>query len=337
MLFKQKNTNLASTSYILVTGAAGFIGSRICELLEGRGVHVVAIDNFDPYYDVRLKHYRWGRLKPLGHIECHEIDITNVPALEDLFSQYAFDAVINMAAMAGVRYSIENPHKYIKVNTEGFLGLLEVMRKFDVKQVVQASTSSLYAGLQMPFLETLDVRTPISPYAASKLGSEALGYTYTNLHGFDVTVLRYFTVYGPAGRPDMAPFRFAEWCLRGEKIQLFGDGKQSRDFTFVDDIALGTIAALERRIPGFEILNLGGGGERTTILEMIEMIGEISGKRPIVEFLPVAQGDMLHTQASIEKAVRKLNWRPKTSIEQGYSALVQWHLEHRDVVKKLVM
>lgn len=321
---------MAFNKYILVTGAAGFIGSRICELLEGQGIRVVAIDNFDPYYDVRLKHYRWEKLKQLGHIECHEMDITDVPALESLFAKFAFDAVVNMAAMAGVRYSIENPQKYFKVNTSGFVGLLEVMRKFDVKQIVQASTSSLYAGLQMPFLETLDVRTPISPYAASKLGAEALGYTYSSLHGFDVTVLRYFTVYGPAGRPDMAPFRFAEWCLREEEIQLFGDGKQSRDFTFVDDIASGTIAALEKRLPGFEIINLGGGGERTTILEMIEMIGEIAGKKPIIEFLPVAQGDMLHTQASIEKAQEKLNWKPETSLITGLLKTIEFHTELRD-------
>ena len=291
---------------ILITGAAGFIGSRICELLANTGTAVVAIDNFDPYYDVSLKRYRWNKLQPLDHVECHELDITNLPALEALFEANSFDAVVNMAAMAGVRFSIENPVKYFRVNAQGFAGLLETMRKNDVTQIVQASTSSLYAGLPMPFLETLDVRTPISPYAASKLGAEALGYTYTHLHGFDVTVLRYFTVYGPAGRPDMAPFRFAEWCLRGEEIQLFGDGKQSRDFTYVDDIALGTIAALQKRLPGFEIINLGGGGERTTILEMIEMIGEFAGKEPIIKFLPVAQGDMLHTSASIEKAAEML-------------------------------
>lgn len=323
--------------HILVTGAAGFIGSRMCELLEGHNIYAVAIDNFDAYYDVSLKRHRWEKLEQLEHIQCCEMDITDIPMLEDLFAKYAFDAVVNLAAMAGVRYSIENPHEYFKVNTSGFVGLLEVMRKFNVQQIVQASTSSLYAGLQMPFLETLDVRTPISPYAASKLGAEALGYTYSSLHEFDVTVLRYFTVYGPAGRPDMAPFRFAEWCLRGEKIQLFGDGKQSRDFTFVDDIALGTIAALEKRLPGFEIINLGGGGERTTILEMIEMIGEISGKKPIIEFLPVAQGDMLHTQASIHKANEILNWRPNTSIEQGYYELVQWHKHHRDLVTLMKM
>ena len=314
---------------VLVTGAAGFIGSRICELLAGTDTAVVAIDNFDPYYDVSLKRYRWDKLQPLDHVHCQELDITDVPALEALFEAHSFDAVVNMAAMAGVRFSIENPAKYFKVNAQGFVGLLETMKKYGVTQVVQASTSSLYAGLPMPFLETLDVRTPISPYAASKLGAEALGYTYSHLHGFDVTVLRYFTVYGPAGRPDMAPFRFAEWCLRGEEIQLFGDGKQSRDFTYVDDIALGTIAALQKRLPGFEIINLGGGGERTTILEMIEMIGGFAGKEPIIKFLPVAQGDMLHTSASIGKAKEKLDWNPVMSIRAGLGELISWHVKYR--------
>ena len=311
---------------VLVTGAAGFIGSRICELLDGSNTSVIAIDNFDPYYDVSLKRYRWNKLQPLDHVQCQELDITDVPALEALFEAHSFDAVVNMAAMAGVRFSIENPTKYFRVNAQGFVGLLETMRKYGVTQVVQASTSSLYAGLPMPFLETLDVRTPISPYAASKLGAEALGYTYTHLHGFDVTVLRYFTVYGPAGRPDMAPFRFVEWCIREEEIQLFGDGKQSRDFTFVDDIARGTILALKKRLSGFEIINLGGGGERTTILEMIELIGQIANKKPVIEFLPVAQGDMLHTQASIFKAAELLNWKPQTSLITGLRSTIEFHM-----------
>ena len=317
---------------ILITGAAGFIGSRICELLADSNTTVVAIDNFDPYYDVSLKRYRWNKLQPLDHVQCQELDITDVPALEALFEAHSFDAVVNMAAMAGVRFSIENPAKYFLVNAQGFVGLLETMRKHGVTQVVQASTSSLYAGLPMPFLETLDVRTPISPYAASKLGAEALGYTYTHLHGFDVTVLRYFTVYGPAGRPDMAPFRFAEWCLKGDEIQLFGDGKQSRDFTYVDDIALGTIAALRKSLPGFEIINIGGGGERTTILAMIEMIGGYAGVTPNISFLPKAQGDMLHTSASIEKARMLLNWQPLTTIESGFQKTVNWHLRGRGLL-----
>lgn len=328
---------LASNKLILVTGAAGFIGSRICEMLVNSDTQVVAIDNFDTYYDVGLKRYRWGKLQRLEHVRCLELDLVDGPALHNLFEQHSFDAVVNMAAMAGVRYSIENPHKYVKTNTSGFVRLLEMMRKFDVKQIVQASTSSLYAGLRMPFTETLDVRAPISPYAASKLGAEAMGYTYSHLHGFDVTILRYFTVYGPAGRPDMAPFRFTEWCLREEQIQLFGNGQQSRDFTFVDDIALGTIIALEKRLPGFEIINLGGGGERTTILEMISMIGKIARKTPNISYLPAAQGDMLHTQASIEKANEKLNWRPKTTIEVGFTKLVEWHEQNRKIIEHLTI
>jgi len=310
---------------ILVTGAAGFIGSQICKMLANSNMSVVAIDNFDPYYDVRLKKYRWDKLAKFNSVERINLDITDTAKLDQLFNTHSFSAVVNMAAMAGVRYSIENPAKYFRVNAQGFVGLLEIMRKHGVTQVVQASTSSLYAGLQMPFEETLDVRTPISPYAASKLGAEAIGYTYSELHGFDVTVLRYFTVYGPAGRPDMAPYRFAEWCLRGEEIQLFGDGKQSRDFTYVDDIVLGTIAALDKRLPGFEIINLGGGGERTTILEMIEMIGQISQKTPKIKFLPLAQGDMLHTSASIEKAEKMLAWKPQTNLYTGLSQLVAFH------------
>ena len=294
-------------------------------MLERNSIHVVAIDNFDPYYDVDLKRLRWSMVQKLANITAVEMDLTDLSALETLFAEHNFTAVINLAAMAGVRFSIQNPQKYFSVNTSGFLGLLETMRKYDVRQVVQASTSSLYAGLPMPFVESLDVRKPISPYAASKLSAEVLGYTYSSLHDFDVTVLRYFTVYGPAGRPDMAPYRFADWCIAGKKIQLFGDGLQSRDFTYVDDIASGTILALEKRIPGFEIINLGGGGERTTILEMIEMIGECANRDPIIEFLPVAQGDMLHTQASIEKANSLLAWNPKVSLAQGIEQLVEWH------------
>lgn len=319
----------------LITGAAGFIGSRICELLSESNVQVVAIDNFDPYYDVRLKDHRWEKLAGIQNIERIALDINDLPALEALFERFTFDAVVNMAAMAGVRYSIENPAKYFRVNSQGFVGLLETMRKHGVSQIVQASTSSLYAGLPMPFEETLDVRTPISPYAASKLGAEAIGYTYASLHGFDVTVLRYFTVYGPAGRPDMAPFRFVEWCLRGEEIKLFGDGQQSRDFTFVDDIALGTIAALQKRLPGFEIINLGGGGERTTILEIIQMIGEYAGVTPKIKFLPKAQGDMLHTSASIEKAKARLEWDPETFLTLGIRSLVNWHDAHQILCRDL--
>lgn len=320
---------------VLVTGAAGFIGSRVCEMLASEGMAVVAVDNFDPYYDIRLKQYRWNQLAAFENIERIELDICDEPKLDALFTEHAFEAVINMAAMAGVRFSIENPKKYFRVNASGFLGLLETMKAHGVRQIVQASTSSLYAGLPMPFQESLDVRTPISPYAASKLGAEALGYTYSSLHGFDVTVLRYFTVYGPAGRPDMAPFRFTEWCLRGETIQLFGDGKQSRDFTYVDDIARGTCLALKKRLPGFEIINLGGGGERTTILDTIQIIAEKSGCAAKIDFLPVAQGDMLHTSASIEKANELLEWSPEISLKSGIQLMATEHREHREFFQEI--
>jgi len=336
MEFSPSNTTKTfSMSTILLTGAAGFIGTETARLLTERGHTVIGLDNFNDYYAPELKRYRANSLKPISNFQLIEGDIRDGKLLDTLFQQYNFDAVINLAAMAGVRYSIEQPLLYTDVNATGFLQLLEAMRKHGVTQIVQASTSSLYAGLPMPFKEELDVRTPISPYAASKLGAEAMGYTYSKLHGFNVTVLRYFTVYGPAGRPDMAPYRFTEWCLRNTPIQLFGDGTQSRDFTYVTDIAAGTVKAVECDLDGFHIINLGGGGNRTTILEFIETIGELSGSHPKIDFLPVVQADMQHTSASIEKAHTLLDWTPKVSIDEGMEKLVRWHMDHRDLLSGL--
>ena len=319
-------------STILVTGAAGFIGAETVRSLASRGHSVVGLDNFNDYYEPALKRHRAEALSGLDAFQLVEGDIRNREALDALFEANAFDTVVNLAAMAGVRYSIERPLLYTDVNATGFLNLLEAMRSHGVRNIVQASTSSLYAGLPMPFKEELDVRTPISPYAASKLGAEAMGYTYAQLHGFNVTVLRYFTVYGPAGRPDMAPFRFTEWCLRGEKIQLFGDGTQSRDFTYVGDIAEGTAQAVETKLKGFHIVNLGGGGDRTTILDFIQLIGRLSGQEPRIEFKPAVQADMKHTSACIDKALAQLQWRPQTSVEDGMANLVNWHLSNRELL-----
>ena len=321
---------------ILVTGAAGFIGAETVHSLASRGHSVVGLDNFNDYYDPALKRHRTEALSRLNSFHLVDGDIRNRETLDALFEAHAFDAVVNLAAMAGVRYSIERPLLYTDVNATGFLNLLEVMRSHGVRNIVQASTSSLYAGLPMPFKEELDVRTPISPYAASKLGAEAMGYTYAQLHGFNVTVLRYFTVYGPAGRPDMAPFRFTEWCLRGEKIQLFGDGTQSRDFTYVGDIAEGTTRAVETNLKGFHIVNLGGGGNRTTILDFIQLIGRLSGKKPKIEFKPAVQADMKHTSACIDKALAQFEWRPQTSVEDGMANLVKWHLGHRELLSDML-
>ncbi len=253
---------------VLVTGAAGFIGHRACEFLVQEDWHVVAIDNMNDYYDIRLKNFRAENLRRHENIEFHELDIENLQALQGLFEKYHFDAVINLAARAGVSYSMENPHVYMSTNAQGTLNILEMMRKYEIKKMVLASTSSLYAGQPMPFREDLPVNTPISPYAASKKAAEVMSYTYHYLFGMDVSVVRYFTVYGPAGRPDMSIFRFIKWIDEGTPIELFGDGTQARDFTYVDDIAKGTIKALKP--VGYEIINLGGGKNPISINYVIK-------------------------------------------------------------------
>ena len=310
---------------ILVTGAAGFIGTEVCIQLAQKGRHVIALDNFDDYYPVSLKKERWDSLNDFSSIIKVVGDIRQKELLNGLFSKHSIQAVVNLAGMAGVRNSISNPEKYFDVNAIGTLRVLEVMKKYGVKKIVQASTSSLYAGLPMPFVEHADVRKPISPYAASKLAAESLLYTYSELHGFESTVLRYFTVYGPSGRPDMAPYRFAEWIRNGEAIQLFGDGNQTRDFTYVSDIARGTVLAAVSQLPRYEIINLGGGEKPVSINAFIAAISEKMNKPARVDFLPSVAADMLHTSANIEKAKRVLGWKPEVTLQEGIAKLVSWH------------
>jgi Nucleoside-diphosphate-sugar epimerases len=212
---------------ILLTGAAGFIGWKTAEFLLKEGYKVIGVDNLNNYYDVRLKEYRKKDLEKYENFKFYPVDIENLQALEILFNDYKFDVVINLAARAGVRYSMINPYVYMTTNANGTLNLLELMKKYGVKKLVLASTSSLYAGQPMPFKEDLPVNTPISPYAASKKAAEVMAYTYHYLYGIDVSVVRYFTVYGPAGRPDMSIFRFIKWIDEGKPIILYGDGSQS--------------------------------------------------------------------------------------------------------------
>jgi len=240
-----------------------------------------------------------------------------------LFKSFQFDTVFNLAARAGVRYSMENPHVYMATNAVGNLNLLDEMLKNGVKKFVLASTSSLYAGQKMPFTEDLPVNTPISPYAASKKAAEVMAYTYHYLYGMDVTVLRYFTVYGPAGRPDMSIFRFIKWIDMGEPIELFGDGLQSRDFTYVDDIAQGTLLAA--RSLGFEIINLGGGKNPISINYVIEYIEKSLGKKAIIRNRDFHKADLKETWADISKAERLLGWKPKISIEEGLDRAIEWY------------
>lgn len=310
----------------LVTGCAGFIGSRVSSLLLQQGHRVVGIDDLNDYYDVTLKHHRLDALTLKFGFRFHQAGIENAADVNRIFEQHRFDAVINLAAAVGVRYSIENPQIYMSTNQIGNLNLLEAIRRHGVNKYVLASTSSLYAGQKMPFLETLPVNTPISPYAASKKGAESMAWTYHHLFDIDTTVLRYFTVYGPAGRPDMGIFRFVRWIAEGQPIQLFGDGTQSRDFTYVDDIAAGTIKAL--RPVGFETINLGGGNNPTCLNQVLSMIGDRLGCEPEIQQLPPHLSDMKSTHADISKAARLLDWKPTVAIGDGLDRCIEWYLDN---------
>jgi nucleoside-diphosphate-sugar epimerase len=311
----------------LVTGAAGFIASQVARQLLHRGDRVIGIDNLNNYYDVGLKQHRLTKLSGHSNFHFEAIDIEHQDALTKLFNTHKIDAVLNLAARAGVRYSMENPHIYMTTNAMGSLNLLEQMRRHSIKKYVLASTSSLYAGQPMPFSETLPVNTPISPYAASKKAAEVMAYTYHSLYKIDVSVCRYFTVYGPAGRPDMCIFRFIKWIDTGEPIELFGDGLQARDFTYVEDIASGTIAALKP--VGFEVINLGGGGTPVTLLDVIAQLENLLGKKANIRHAPFHQADIKITSADISKAHRLLEWQPKTDLSTGLAKCVAWYNENR--------
>jgi Nucleoside-diphosphate-sugar epimerases len=315
---------------ILVTGAAGFIGWKVSTLLLEEGYRVVGVDNLNDYYDVKVKLWRLDTLKSNENFKFYPIDIENKQALEVIFQDNHIDAIINEAARAGVRYSLENPFVYLSTNTLGVLNLLELAKDFGVKKFVQASTSSLYAGQKMPFVEELPVNTPISPYAASKKGAEAMLYSYHYLYGIDVSILRYFTVYGPAGRPDMSIFRFIKWIYQEEPIELFGDGSQSRDFTYIDDIAKGTIKALKPL--GYEIINLGN-NKPDKLIYAIELIETYLGKKAKIDYKEFHKADMMATWADITKAKNLLEWSPTVSLEEGIKNTVEWTLKNWDWIK----
>lgn len=307
----------------LVTGVAGFIANRVADRLLADGHRVVGIDNLNDYYCVGLKQWRLDQLKDRKGFQFQDTDIENLDALRSVFAETTFDAVINLAARAGVRYSMENPHVYFSTNSHGNLNLLELCRKHGVGKYVLASTSSLYAGQPMPFSEQLPVNEPISPYAASKKSAEVTAFTYHHLFEIDVSVVRYFTVYGPAGRPDMSVFRFIHWIDNGIPIKLYGDGEQSRDFTFVDDIAAGTVAALTS--VGYEVINLGGGNRPTSMNSLIAVIEKHLGKKAVVDHLPAHPADMKVTWADIKKAHDLLGWTPTVSLDEGVRRSVEWY------------
>lgn len=312
----------------LVTGAAGFIGSKVAEMLLADGHKVIGLDNLNDAYDVRLKHWRLDQMKGHDGFSFHHRDICDRAALEEaLFSVHRFDAVLNLAARAGVRQSVENPWVYQETNVTGTLNLLELCRTYAVPKFVLASTSSLYGNSHaLPYSEDQPTDHPLSPYAASKKAAEALCHTYHYLYGLDVTVFRYFTVYGPAGRPDMSLFRFTQWISEDRDVLVFGDGQQSRDFTYVGDIARGTIAGLKPL--GYAVINLGS-DTPVVLLDTIRMIEQLLGKKARLTFEPRHKADVLATWADIRNAERLLQWRPQYTFEEGLRCLAEWYLDNR--------
>jgi len=323
----------------LLTGVAGFIAHKVCLLLLEQDYQVVGVDNLNDYYDVRLKNWRLEQLKahPNGQnftFAC--LDIEDQTKLSDLFqAEGPFDAILNLAARAGVRYSMENPYVYLSTNAVGTLNLLECMLAQGSKKIVLASTSSLYAGQKIPFTEDLAVNEPLSPYAASKKAAELMAYSYHKLYGIDVSVVRYFTVYGPAGRPDMSPYRFIKWITEGETIQLFGDGSQSRDFTYVNDIATGTVAAMQD--VGYEIINLGGGRSPISLTTIISKLEVLIGRKAKIDYKPFHVADLMETWADITKAKNLLGWEPKTCLDIGLENTVHWYMDNRCWLNKLAV
>lgn len=311
---------------VLLTGAAGFIGAETVRKLLEKGIEVIGIDNLNDYYDVSLKKDRLNSIQS-NKFTFIQLDIENKAKLRELFQNNQFDVVFNLAARAGVRYSMENPDIYMTTNAMGTLNILECMKEFNVPKLILASTSSLYAGQPLPFKEDLAVNTPISPYAASKKAAEVMAYTYHYLYQIDVSIVRYFTVYGPAGRPDMSPYIFANNLLKGEELPVFGSGSQSRDFTYVDDIAEGTILAAKNL--GYEIINLGGGNNPYSLHEMIALMEKYSGKKAKIKNEDAIKADMDVTWADISKAKRLLNWEPKVRFEDGIKKLMDWHISRK--------
>jgi UDP-glucuronate 4-epimerase len=320
-------------AHYLVTGAAGFIGARTSELLIKDGHTVAGIDSMNDAYDPRMKEYRLRKLQDLPGFTFHRLDISQKSVIEP-FKSERFDGVINLAARAGVRFSVEDPWVFVESNVLGTLNMLEICRQTGTKKFVVASTSSIY-GAEPPYPtpESASSSEPLQPYAASKKGAEAMCHAYHYLYDIDISVVRYFTVYGPAGRPDLALFRFVQWISEGLPVRVNGDGEQSRGFTYIDDIARGTILALKP--VGYEIINLGG-HEVITINDLIRLIEDVIGKKAIVQYGPPNPADMFTNWADVTKAGDLLGWEPQFNMRAGVEKLVEWYNAEREWASKIL-
>jgi nucleoside-diphosphate-sugar epimerase len=310
---------------VLVTGAAGFIGSHLCEALLEVGHTVTGVDNFDPYYDrtIKERNLRESLLRPDFHFV--EMDLRDAPAVRALMAQ-GWDRVVHLAGRGGVRRSILEPQAYLENNLLATGNVLEAMRETGLDRLVFASTSSVYGNVSpVPFREDNRADWPISPYSASKKACEVLAYTYHHLHGLHAFVLRFFTVYGPRQRPDMAIHTFVKAVTRGEAIERYGDGSTERDYTYVDDIVAGVVRAVER-VEGYEIINIGG-AQTTSLAHLIELIEEVTGERARVVEKPLPPGDVVRTFADTSKAQRLLDFRAEVSIEEGLRRFIRWYRE----------
>jgi len=317
----------------LVTGAAGFIASRVSEYLINDGHTVIGVDNMNDAYDVRMKEYRLRKLQAMPGFTFHKLDISEKSIIEQ-FKKVKFEGIINLAARAGVRSSVENPWVYLESNVTGTLNMLELCRQTGTQKFLLASTSSIYGeNPPYPTPETASSDKPLQPYAASKKGAEALAHAYHYLHDIDVSVVRYFTVYGPAGRPDLALFRFTQWISECRPVQVYGDGEQSRGFTYLDDIARGTIQALKPL--GYEIINLGG-HEVITINNLITLIEDVVGKKAVVEYGPAVLADMRSNWADVRKAGELLGWEPQVDLREGVRRLAEWYDAERSWAKDVL-
>jgi UDP-glucuronate 4-epimerase len=329
-------------SKILVTGAAGFVGFHLAQRLLERGDNVMGLDNLNDYYDVRLKEDRLRMLESLPGFRFVRASLADRPVMEALFTTERFDMVVNMAAQAGVRYSLENPHAYIDSNIVGFLNILEGCRHNDVKHLVYASSSSVYgANTTVPFSEHHPVAHPVSLYAATKRSNELMAHTYAHLYGLPTTGLRFFTVYGPWGRPDMAYFSFTKAILEGRSIDVFNHGRMQRDFTYIDDIIEGVVRVLDH-IPSrnqswnaempdpatsaapYRVYNIGN-NRPVELGRFIDVLEECLGKKAEKNFLPMQPGDVIVTSADVADLADAVGFRPDTSIENGIARFVDWY------------
>jgi len=320
-------------SNYLITGAAGFIGARTSEILIQQGHTVTGIDNMNDAYDPRMKEYRLAKLQALPGFHFERADISDkniIPLLEG----QQFEGVINLAARAGVRLSVENPWVFIDSNVTGTLNMLEVCRRTGTGTFILASTSSIYgANPAYPTPESASSSEPLQPYAASKKGAEAMTHAYHHLYDMNTTVLRFFTVYGPAGRPDLALFRFVQWILEGRPVYIFGDGNQSRGFTYIDDIANGIIAALKPL--GHQVINLGG-HEVISINGLVTLIEDLTGKKANVIHEAPNPADMFTNWADVSKAEELLGWSPQYNMRSGTQKLIEWYLAERSWANKVL-